>query len=431
MIYLNGSKLCGHAYGTAFRHKSGRYVCIDCIDKEFESFKTKVHFINSVILMPKFIGSDLIPKEILISNIDSLLENLIKNGKLPSGNDSNRMVGYDYGLLLFSLGKKVYEIAKTIYEKIVNLLISDWDEQNCVNRSSMYSKFFPEDKCRFLRSISYQITTDLKRSVFSSQDLQRVYKKIYTEFKLPLQDSKKIVKELESHTGLILQSAENYYEFSHKSIQEYLCAEHIVRLPEIPDDYKLLGLIPNELAISVSISSNSSQYLSYLVKQRLLHKHADLDSHFYLTFISRLMQENPDLNNSEETIIALLRLYSYCVVKFVHYSTTYPKVDPKEKSESDDLDLESISELEKNRRIIRKMNVKKRPIRPELIVADFAVFIKSRYNKRNLGIIFSDYQVGEVLMSIEADRILTVQRKSGSLNKHLPSDLYLLESFIQ
>ena len=43
-----------------------------------------------------------------------------------------------------------------------------------------------------------------------------------------------VIAELESHTGLFIQSGFDQFEFAHKSLQEFLTAEYLVKLPSIP-----------------------------------------------------------------------------------------------------------------------------------------------------------------------------------------------------
>src|SRR3954447_10115796 len=108
----------------------------------------------------------------------------------------------------------------------------------------------------------------VKRSVYSKDDLISAYERIYDNFGLPSGEAAKVANELETHTGLFVQSGYDTFEFSHKSLQEYLTAEFIVRLPAVPSERRDLLRLPNELAISTAISSRPSQYFSHLVLDR-------------------------------------------------------------------------------------------------------------------------------------------------------------------
>ncbi|MHB1484714.1 MAG: hypothetical protein ACYCYI_08620 [Saccharofermentanales bacterium] len=104
-----GVTFCGHGMNVSFRNDDGAYLCIDCIEKDFPQYRNsrgKVYFINSVVLMPAFINSDLIEESMMTQITKGMIEQVIKENKMPSGLSSNLMVGYDYGLLIFAAKMK-------------------------------------------------------------------------------------------------------------------------------------------------------------------------------------------------------------------------------------------------------------------------------------------------------------------------------------
>lgn len=203
---------------------------------------------------------------------------------------------------------KIPEKPKTVYKKIVNLLLEEWDEQRNVKRISKYSDFEVDRKFEFLTSIAYFLSVNNKKSIFSRSTLENLYFKIHSDFDLERKDSKNVLEELESHTGLFIQSGYDLFEFAHKSLQEYLTAEYIVRLPTMPENLGVIGRIPNELAITISISSNPSFYFTELVQKRF--KYLKLSFQFYQTFLTRLIIEKPDFNKTNNVGIAAFQLYS-------------------------------------------------------------------------------------------------------------------------
>ncbi|CCG52121.1 Protein of unknown function [Flavobacterium indicum GPTSA100-9 = DSM 17447] len=203
---------------------------------------------------------------------------------------------------------KIPEKPKTVYKKIVNLLLEEWDEQRNIKRVSKYSDFEIDRKFEFLTSIAYHLTVNNKKSIFSTSTLENLYFKIYNDFDLDRKDSKNVLEELETHTGLFIQAGYELYEFAHKSLQEYLTAEYIVKLPSIPENLNVISSIPNELAITISISSNPSFYFTELVQKRF--KNMKLNFQFYQIFLTRLMIEKPDFNKTSKVGIAAFQLYS-------------------------------------------------------------------------------------------------------------------------
>lgn len=210
---------------------------------------------------------------------------------------------------IFERTNKIPEKPKTVYKKVVSLLIEEWDEQRSISRGSKYSNFEPDRKFEFLCYLAYVLTTITNKSVFSDTDLKNGYKRICENFGLPQNESSLVSIELESHTGLLLETGYKRYEFTHKSIQEYLAAEHIVKLPIIPEEERFILRTPNELAIAVAISSNPSIYLYELVFRGIV-KLKKPKIQFIHTFINRILVEKPDFHLSKKVGWALIVLYS-------------------------------------------------------------------------------------------------------------------------
>jgi hypothetical protein len=204
---------------------------------------------------------------------------------------------------------RIPEKPKTVYRKIVSLLLEEWDEQRSVRRTSSYAGFEVDRKFEFLSHLAFILTTLRKGTVFSKADLADAYTRIHQNYGLPRGEADKVADELESCTGLFVRAGYELFEFSHKSLQEYLTSEYIVRLPSIPDGPQLLARLPNELAIAIAISSNPSQYLEEIVFSRLVGN-TRLRLQFFTAFVSRMLTEKPDFHMSNRVGAALVALYS-------------------------------------------------------------------------------------------------------------------------
>lgn len=209
---------------------------------------------------------------------------------------------------IYERSKKIPDKPKTVYRKVVNLLLEEWDEQRSVTRESAYANFDVDRKFEFLANLAYVLTTSLKGSVFSKDDVVRAYTRFYENFGLPKREAHKVANELETHTGLFVQAGYELFEFSHKSLQEYLTAEFIVRLPAIPTAADVLKTIPNELAVATAISSRPGEYFAELVFARFQKPRPAFP--FVRAFVSRLLLEKPDFENTPRVGVALLLLYS-------------------------------------------------------------------------------------------------------------------------
>jgi len=99
-----GVKECGHGFGTAYKTENLRYVCLNCLNNcDLPKSENELCNIRSVALVPFWIGSKLIPEEILNKMLDDICRSWLENGMLPSSPESSKTVGYDYGLLLYAL----------------------------------------------------------------------------------------------------------------------------------------------------------------------------------------------------------------------------------------------------------------------------------------------------------------------------------------
>lgn len=206
---------------------------------------------------------------------------------------------------IYERTSKFYDKPKSIYKKLVRILIDEWDEQRGIVRESNYANFDSEQKFEFLAQFAFDLTVNYSQKKYSEDIFIETYNRIYEDFNLPLKENKKVIREIESHNGIIVKSAYDQYEFVHKSMQEYLAAEYIVKLPEIPVKLFYDTNISNELAVAVSLSSKPNQYYYKLVFE--IFTTQNLSPQFALEFLSRLEYEKP--NFKEHILIPFSFLY--------------------------------------------------------------------------------------------------------------------------
>lgn len=201
----------------------------------------------------------------------------------------------------------IYERKKTIppkpryiYDFVLNLLLETWDQQRSIVRPSEYADFYIEKKKEFLAHLSYWLSHHLSKNVFSSDDIRKCYTKIHKSHNLPTSQAKKVVTELENHTGIFVQTGYNSYQFSHKSLQEFLTAKYLSALPKIPE-VSVLKSLPNETAILICLSSYPNYFFEVLNKD-----FKSYDEHFWSILFNRLIEEKPDFDESAGTIVFFL-----------------------------------------------------------------------------------------------------------------------------
>lgn len=208
---------------------------------------------------------------------------------------------------------------KTVYRKIVHLLIEDWDSQRGIIRHSRYSTFTIDRKQDFLCHIAFLLTVN-RKSLFSRNELDSFYKDICLNYDLPVHESTLVIDEIESHNGLILQSGYDSYEFSHLSIQEFLAAEYIIKLGRITRNELELINCPNELAIATALSSDPNQYIAELFVNAL--KGRFLFGNFLKIYFSRLRIEKPDFSDGYKVALAYSFLFT-SIYDVEHFQSRY------------------------------------------------------------------------------------------------------------
>lgn len=199
------------------------------------------------------------------------------------------------------------EKPKSVYRRVVQLLLEEWDSQRHIKRPSAYAKFDHDRKFEFLAHLAYHLTTELRQLRFSTDSLKSAYKEIHAEHGLPANEALKVATELESHSGLILESGRDFYEFAHKSIQEYLAADYIVRLPSLTLVEAHLSLLPNELAIATALSSKPAAFLAELFL-RVVDVERE-STPWLAAYMARLVLEKPDLNIGTSHYSAIAAFY--------------------------------------------------------------------------------------------------------------------------
>jgi hypothetical protein len=189
----------------------------------------------------------------------------------------------------------VPEKPKTIYGKIVRLLLNEWDEQRSVQRASSFSNFPVDRKEEFLRALAFELTERQLRGSFDFIQIERAYRAVCDSFRLSESDCRRVLKEIEAHTGLILETSSETYDFAHRTFQEYLAAEFILRLPVFPRH--LATRAPSEMALVVSMSSSSAEHFLLIVEAALGGTEKEANN-FPLLFLRRLFQERVDFKSS-------------------------------------------------------------------------------------------------------------------------------------
>ena len=103
-------------FGWTEKNENGRYLCPSCIvGNNLGKAADTAYSIQSVSLVPLYIGSDLLSEEEIRNLLEPITRQYAATGRLPSRPDGDITVGYDYGLLLYTLTKLNHPLAEEIF----------------------------------------------------------------------------------------------------------------------------------------------------------------------------------------------------------------------------------------------------------------------------------------------------------------------------
>ncbi len=225
---------------------------------------------------------------------------------LPFHDLATRPLLLNHLIVLYRNSGDLPDQPSEVYRRTVRLLLEDWDKQRGVRRRTKYAGFDPERKIDFLSALSYHLTFKSKTKIFRTADLVDAYEAICARFHLPEKEASAVASEIETHTGIIVDAGSYSYEFSHLSLQEYLCAYYLVREPFADHFTDYLAQYTAPLAIAVSLSSNPGNWFAGLVLNKKSER--SLQPSNIVSFLSRLKQERPAFNYSRHLGFAIIRL---------------------------------------------------------------------------------------------------------------------------
>lgn len=222
----------------------------------------------------------------------------------PASDFADRPLFLTYLAAIYKRRGTIPDRPKDIYDAIVRLVIQEWDEARGVQRGSRWAQFGIDDKRRFLADLAYELTrTETFR--FEEFVLVNLYQQLAERYELPKSQARMVAQELESHTGLLVQTGE-FYEFSHLALQEFLAADALVRASASARD-RWWTIFPAVAAVTVAMSSDPNQWLQDLVQ--MMPTNLD-DIRPLQVFLDRLGQERPRFIRSDLLGGDLLRLVS-------------------------------------------------------------------------------------------------------------------------
>lgn len=218
-------------------------------------------------------------------------------------------------LIIFNQGYRLPDCPIDVYERVTSLLVERWDRERDIFRETKFSTFLSEKKFRFLSSLAFELTFDYDQKRFSKNSFGRIYQLLAERFNLPPDEFSSVLVEIESHTGIIIESGFEHYEFCHLTVQEFLAAKHLVGLANPGKILALLDISPATIAVATSASAEPSNFLASILEifykvqaAKLGIKRTDgYDS--FLAYASRVRLELPEFSRSNALALGILRLW--------------------------------------------------------------------------------------------------------------------------
>jgi len=110
-------------FGWTERTENGRYQCPLCIAQVKLPPETPGRIeVNSVSLLPPFIGSDILSDEELAAVVEHILDQIHENGHIPTIPGGQGCVGYDPGFLLFALTELNHPAAEKTRQRLIGMI---------------------------------------------------------------------------------------------------------------------------------------------------------------------------------------------------------------------------------------------------------------------------------------------------------------------
>lgn len=210
------------------------------------------------------------------------------------------------------------EQPSALYSKVTTLHIEEWSKLNTVKRLSKFSNFNFDMKAKFLREFAFLLTFEHKELIFNQATFNIIYDKIKTKYGLDNVKSNLVLEEIQSHNGLIVPKSANKLSFIHKSIQEYIVAEYLLRLGEIPKFS--ISKLPNEIAIAIAVSDNPTRFFYRII----LECRSSNMNEYSSVLMSRLLSEKPLFHKDALLGLALVSIYNQA--KRIEISDTKKKL---------------------------------------------------------------------------------------------------------
>lgn len=216
-------------------------------------------------------------------------------------------------LILFSESNNLPKKSIDVYNRLIQLLVYQWDkERGNINRVSIYGSNFDNlKKLEFLKELAFQLLFKQQNKEFSNLDLKLAFENInILEYGLTKNAQETVIKEIESHNGLVIKIGFDKYKFYHLTIQEFLCADYLNDSSVIKSNFdNYIKSYPEPIGVLVAIKKDSSDFFSSLISFYDKNELEGINEKFSI-ILYRALIENANFNYSIDLGFSLLYLFT-------------------------------------------------------------------------------------------------------------------------
>ncbi|MFA7281112.1 MAG: NACHT domain-containing protein [Sterolibacterium sp.] len=115
-----------------------------------------------------------------------------------------------------------------LYKRCLYALLRDWDSERGFSRDTSYESMSDDRKERLFEHIAGKFFIEQESYEFRKEQVLDVVGEFVTRLDIPESEAARIIDEIERHHGILEQVSQDYFSFSHTSMQDYFVARHLL-----------------------------------------------------------------------------------------------------------------------------------------------------------------------------------------------------------
>lgn len=113
-----------------------------------------------------------------------------------------------------------------LYSRCIEVLMVRWDTSRGFKRTTRFQELSLSKRRRLFCLVGFHLS-ESRYMLLSEQSATNIVGSYIERYDLEAEQATEVLEELESHHGLLVKPAANYWCFAHKSLQDFFAAEYI------------------------------------------------------------------------------------------------------------------------------------------------------------------------------------------------------------